>query len=230
MSGQINLFNPIFLKQKKHFSARTMAQAMAVVLIGTIAMSAYMRNQLAALEQQASRSSASLAAAQKRLERVNAEFVTKPKNVELEGELANVEAELRSLQAVSGILQKGEFGNKRGYAEYLRAFARQAREGLWLTGFEITGAGTEIVLRGRALQPDVVPAFIARLSAEPVFKGKAFAGFEMQAGKGTDGVAAPYVDFELRTSLAEVAEPAARADAAERVNPVADTIARMAGK
>ena len=31
MTQQINLYNPLFLKKEKHFSARTMAQALVVV-------------------------------------------------------------------------------------------------------------------------------------------------------------------------------------------------------
>ena len=40
MSQQINLFNPIFLKQQKYFSARTMAIALGVIAqsIGLIAV------------------------------------------------------------------------------------------------------------------------------------------------------------------------------------------------
>ena len=38
MSQQINLFNPIFLKQKKIFSAAAMAQALCVLLGGVLQM------------------------------------------------------------------------------------------------------------------------------------------------------------------------------------------------
>ena len=41
MSQQINLYNPIFLKQEKHFSARTMLQATGVVLLGAAGVCAY---------------------------------------------------------------------------------------------------------------------------------------------------------------------------------------------
>ncbi len=58
MSQQINLFNPIFLKQKKHFSAATMAQALGLILLGCVILSAYVsyRVNVRAAEAQHSRS------------------------------------------------------------------------------------------------------------------------------------------------------------------------------
>src|SRR5688572_20783366 len=41
MSQQINLYNPIFLKQKKHFSARTMLQALGLIALGVGALCGY---------------------------------------------------------------------------------------------------------------------------------------------------------------------------------------------
>ena len=41
MSQQINLFNPIFLKQKRYFSAATMLQALGLVLGGMLVFYGY---------------------------------------------------------------------------------------------------------------------------------------------------------------------------------------------
>jgi hypothetical protein len=41
MAQQINLFNPIFLQQKKHFSAVTMLQALGLLLAGILVFYAY---------------------------------------------------------------------------------------------------------------------------------------------------------------------------------------------
>ena len=50
MSQQINLYNPVFLKQKHYFSAATMAQALALVFIGSLGMYAYEVRQNRTLE------------------------------------------------------------------------------------------------------------------------------------------------------------------------------------
>jgi hypothetical protein len=93
----------------------------------------------------------------------------------------------------------------------LRAFSRQILNGVWLTGFSIHGAGSEIGLQGRAMQPELVPAYISRLKREPVMQGKSFATLEMQlpladqAGKGDPATArqrvpAGYIEFSLQSS------------------------------
>ncbi|MDB5762632.1 MAG: putative Mannose-sensitive agglutinin biosis protein MshI, partial [Herminiimonas sp.] len=127
------------------------------------------------------------------------------KSRELEEQVKKAEAEMLALKQVFDILQKGDIGNTKGYSGYLRAFSRQIFDGVWLTGLDIIGAGNEIALQGRALQPELVPAYMTRLKNEPVMQGKSFGTLEMQtpkASKGdpaTDksGTHAGYIEFSL---------------------------------
>ena len=54
MAQQINLFNPVFLKQKRHFSAAAMAQAAGLIAIGVLAIYALQVRQTRSLERVAS--------------------------------------------------------------------------------------------------------------------------------------------------------------------------------
>lgn len=205
MSQQINLFNPIFLQQKKIFSARTMAQALAVLLLGLGALQVYGSRQVGALEREAAAGAAQLAAREVRLATVTTEFVPRGKSPAVEAELADAERQLASLRQVSGVLQRGELGNTRGYAEYFRALARQHQDGLWLTGVSISGAGNAIGVRGRALDPQRVPAYLNRLTVEPSMQGKDFSGLRIGKAEalgrpdaeGKTAAPAPYVEFSL---------------------------------
>ena len=94
---------------------------------------------------------------------------------------------------------------------------------LWLTGVTIEGAGTQIGLRGRAMEPDLVPAYMARLTGEAVLQGKAFGMLKISRAtlptdvKGAKGPElAPYVDFDLEAT----AGPAPTPSAAKDVPPV----------
>ena len=111
------------------------------------------------------------------------------------------------------MVMNGGLGDTKGYSEYMRAFARQSVNGLWLTGFTMQGAGAEIELRGRTLQPELVPAYLGRLRDEAVMKGKSFATLAMglpekletAQGEGRASAAeaaekAPYIEFTLRSS------------------------------
>jgi Tfp pilus assembly protein PilN len=214
MSQQINLFNPIFLKQKKYFSAVTMAQALALVLAGSLLVAGYARYQLGELDKEAASVAATANSVRTQLAKVNADLAPRQKSKALEQEMEKTEAQLKSLEQVFDILKRGEFGNTQGYSEYMRAFARQIGGGLWLTGFNIVGAGNEIGLQGRTLRADAVPAYLGRLKNEPALQGKSFSALEMQTSQSAAGdkqgnapaaaqeqPATPtYIEFSLRSS------------------------------
>lgn len=212
MSQQINLFNPIFRRQKKYFSAVTMVQALALILFGAVLLSAYGVFRSTRLGADAMTVSMQLKSVQDQMAQVDATFPVREKSKALEEQIRAMEAEMASLRKVGDILQEGRFGNTGGHAEYLRAFARQIVDGVWLTGFSIHGAGAEIVLQGRTLQPELVPAYISRLKREPILQGKSFAALQMQAPQqkraaaaegGAPPAAAPapaYLEFSLQST------------------------------
>jgi hypothetical protein len=99
------------------------------------------------------------------------------------------------------MLKSGAIGNTQGYSEYMRAFARQSINGLWLTGFDIIGDGTQISLSGAVVNPELVPSFIQRLGKEKVMQGKTFSTLQMQQPKKDGDRAVPrYVEFNLRST------------------------------
>lgn len=207
MSQQINLFNPIFLKQEKHFSAVTMVQALGLILVLGILVSAYAAYRLSGLQSEANFTAAQFQLTQNQLAKVTAEYGPKPKDPVLEAKVRYAESEAQALQRVSEILSKGEFGNTDGYANYLSAFARQIIDGVWLTGFGIQGAGNDISLQGSALRPELVPVYLSRLKSEPVLQGTSFATLEMTLPNTVPGAAdrtdkqrlATYINFNLHS-------------------------------
>ena len=209
MSQQINLFNPIFLKQKKYFSAVAMVQALGLIALGAVCISAYSGYQSANVSKEEAGTFAQLTVVQAELNKVNAEYAPHPKNQTIENSVAKADLEVKSLQQVFNTLEKGDIGNTAGYSAYLSAFSRQIVDGLWLTGFSIIGAGNEMDLRGRALRPELVPFYIGRLKNETVMQGKTFSTLDIHvpqiAAGNNDHPAsspgtAPYVEFDLRSS------------------------------
>jgi Tfp pilus assembly protein PilN len=205
VSQQINLFNPIFLKQKKYFSTVAMAEGLGLLVLGTVLVAAYAGYKATALRQQSEQSTVQLAHAQKQLANVASQYGTRPKNPALEQQVKKTENEIQSLRQVFDILQKGDIGNTKGYSGYMQAFARQIVDGVWLTGISLVGAGNEIGLQGRALQPELVPVYMSRLKREPLMQGKSFGTLEMQvpqAPAGKDAAKpksdlAGYIEFNL---------------------------------
>lgn len=208
MSQQINLFNPVFLKQKKIFSALALLQASGMVLAGAGLVAGYAVFQSTGLNKNAATVSAQLHAAEAQAARLRAEAGAAAPDKALEQELSRLEAEIKARQQIASILQNSDFGNTRGYSAYMAAFARQIPEGLWLTSFSIAGAGSEIGLQGRTLKPELLPLYVNRLRRERVMQGKSFGALQMHVprdesqaspGSGQDGgkrkERLPYVKF-----------------------------------
>lgn len=223
MSQQINLFNPIFRQQKKYLSAVTMAQALGLILLGAVLLTLYAGYRSNSLAVEAAAASSQLQATQVQLAQATATFPPRKKSEVLEAQIRKVEEEMVSLQKAADLLRDGKFGSTAGHAEYMRAFARQIIEGVWLTGFSIAGA--EISLQGRAVRPELVPAYISRLKQEPVLQGKSFSALHMQvpslaqpsgeAGSGNAAVAVNFVEFNLQ-STEMVVQPARPGEAGQK--------------
>lgn len=179
MSQQINLYSPIFRKQTKVFSATTMLQGLALIVLVVAVFYYYMSAQSSLLELRAAQSSRQLKSELERLkvygasdspaERVKALAERKKA---LEDTLA---AQGQALQA----LKEGSFGRNEGYSGMLRALARVSVEGVWLTRVEFSEGSGELSLAGRALRADLVPAYLARLRADPSLRKQEFARLEV---------------------------------------------------
>ena len=202
MSQQINLFNPHLLKQKKYFSVLTMAQALGLILLGSIFFYLYAIYQVKQLTAQSEDTAKRYRAAEARLVQYSSELSPQQAKQMLEYELKQSETLLAEQRELIDTLKSGALGNTSGFADYMRAFARQTISGLWLTGFEITGDATQMTMRGSALNPELLPLYIKRLNHEKIMRGKEFASLQMQQHKFEDGkpVNRNYLDFILHSA------------------------------
>jgi hypothetical protein len=218
VSQQINLFNPIFLKQKKYFSALTMAQALGLILAGSLAFYSFASYRTNMLGKQAAEFSKRLASEEARYVSASTRLVPRQKSKQVESDVATAEEQLRARRGVMEILQSGKLGNTKGFSEYMRAFSRQIVNGLWLTEFSVDANGNDMMLTGRTLQPELVPTYIRRLSQESVMQGKTFAVLEMhqpgvmpaklaaQTKANEPARPAAYLEFSLHSREAEAAK------------------------
>lgn len=204
MSQQINLFNPQLLKQKQYFSVLAMLQALGLILLGSVLFYAYATYQVQLLTKQSEESARRYAAEQAKLERYAADFSIQQTQQLLDEELKKTEVQALAQRELLDTLKSGALGNTSGYSEYMRAFARQTIGGLWLTGFTITGDAVQMSMSGGALNPELVPSYIKRLSQEKVMSGKEFAALQMQQHKVEAGKPAgrSYLEFTLQSAEA----------------------------
>ena len=210
MAQQINLFNPVFLKQKRHFSAAAMAQAAGLIAIGVLAIYALQVRQTRSLERVASET-------QRQLDERKAQIAVFAKQTSadtskaLGADLEAAEARLVERRSLLDDVRTGVGGDARGYSRYLAALARANTSGVWLTGVEIGGKSGELVIKGRALESALVPAYIDALKRQPPFAGRRVGELKVAArtepqpapGAGKAGTPTRYLEFSLSIPLGE---------------------------
>jgi Tfp pilus assembly protein PilN len=209
VSQQVNLYQPIFRRQERKFSARAMLQAVGLVVGGVLLMVLYTQWQISSLRSEIKRAEVQQTTVSKRLDDLVRQFSGRIKARTVDEEIARLESEIGAKQQIYDILQRGVFSNSEGFSGYLTALARQNLQGVWLTGFEITGAAEQMMLQGRSVSRELVPRYMQRLSAEKKLSGIEFHTFYLSGAAPQDrGGAGAEVDFQLRTAgAATVATP-----------------------
>ena len=205
MSQQINLYNPILLQQKKIFSARAMAQALVVLVLGILVFYGYARYQVANLQNASNFSEKRLENAQARFGRLSQQFSPQTKSAALDQQISQIETDLKTLTQTQVALKQSGALESGGFSPYFQAMARQIVDGLWLTGITVTSGDMRI--SGRALKPELVPTYIRRLGAEPAMRGRQFSTLEMrqppstETPEGKPSVTPAYIEFSLQSAL-----------------------------
>lgn len=174
MSQQINLYTPILLKKQALFSSRTMMQGLTVVAIGMLAGYASLLYVSKGLKEQEVRAQQEfdMATAQFSSLGLNAQGAAPGPSKALEEEIVRLQLQRKQQSDLIDRLSGADVGNVEGFSKYLTALARQPLNGLWITGFSVGGSNDDIVIRGQALRPDLVPAYIRQLGREDVLRGR----------------------------------------------------------
>lgn len=223
MSQQINLYNPLFMKREKYFSARAMLQALGMIAAGLAVFCAYAMFQMREFERLARDSQAQLVSQRDQFVKLGGRLAPQGRSKALEAEVSRLEAEVKARQAVVVALRSGELGNTAGFSGYFSAFGRKSMPGVWLTGFSVGEGGNELQVRGRVLHPDLVPAYLRALNDEAVMRGRQVTELRLTAREQTAPAKPPpaaaragaperFVEFSLAAQLRapEPAKPASK--------------------
>lgn len=178
MSQQVNLYNPALLDQGEWLTAARFARIQLGLAVGLLVACLALAYHLHSGRQQVQAMQGRLAQAQQQLARQAAALQAKKQDTALQQQRRQAQQLADQHQQVLARLQSGLRQPPPHYSAYLLALARQSFDGLWLTGFDIAPTGG-IDISGRALQPEFLPHYIARLKREPVMQGKTFATLEM---------------------------------------------------
>lgn len=195
MSQQINLYSPIFRKQPKVFSALTMLQAFALIVVVVAVFSYSISLQTSVLEIRAAESGRQLKSELERLKAYGAGASPAERAKALADRKKALEASLASQTQALAAFDSSALGRSEGYSELLRALARTSMEGVWLTRIQFAEGGGELSITGRATRAELVPAYLERLRSQKALRGQEFSRLEITRG--------PFVEFVLSAGEAE---------------------------
>jgi len=184
---QINLYQPIFRRQRLVFSAVTMLQSVAVVTVALMTIYVYGAWQVGGLEAQALELEGREKAYSAQLARLDPS-VNERRRAEMQRDLEALNATLLAQQRLIEVLREQPLGSAAGFSDQLAALGRRHRSGLWLTRLSINGGTSWIELVGRSTDPGLVPAYLLRLGEEEALEGQRFDEFEIERSEGGDEV------------------------------------------
>ena len=208
MTQNINLLDTGLKKPRRQLTLVTLLNCLGAIVVVLFVVQVFLQFQVNGLSGELRRAQEMLNAQRAEAQKQTAQAAAHKPDPQLEAQIAKLQSELRQAGEAMAALKGDSFGDRQGFAEYLRAFSRQSQDGVWLTAFTIAGGG-ELEIRGRALRPDLVPAYIQRLNGEDVLAGSSFARFEMNrprlpaAGDKNVPQVAPFLEFTLATHSAE---------------------------
>ncbi len=204
MTQQVNLYNVALTPRVERLSGRLALRAMAGVAACTCLAVLAVQWETARVVRLAAQQDARRSAVQTEVIRMARDAAARKPDADVAGEIESLQRQLEGRQHAMARLQRGDLGDTGGVSEYLRAFARQRLDGVWLTGLTIDGAGREISVRGRTLDAQLLPDYLARLREESALRGRAFATLAVDTptrNAGDEASASPaYLEFRLATT------------------------------
>lgn len=218
MSRYINLYDPALALQRPLLTAANLVLATGLLLLVLLAWGAWLHSRVGVLSIEADEMARQSQTAREQSVALATELATRKPDPKLEQELLVLDELLGVRQGILSQLGQGLSSVSGGYAEYLRGLARQTVAGLWLTGFTVTAGGSGMEIRGRTLDPALLPEYLRRLNGEKAFQGHRFAALHVglpapakptgrveAAGAASQAAPPPYHEFALVPERADTA-------------------------
>lgn len=211
----LNLYDTSLRAKRDWLTAANAAGALAACTAMVGLAGAWALREALGLRRPATETTEALQAAQAEVAALTQRATDTRPDPRLQTELRLAQVAVQQRQSALDMLQAGSLGNEKGHAEAIGAFARQSVNGLWLTGLALDHQ--QVALRGRAINPELIPVYVGRLNKEAVLQGRSFRSLNIErpvqeGAASAPPQATPYVEFSLVSAQGtEVAAPPATA-------------------
>jgi hypothetical protein len=195
---QINLYQPIFRKEKKIISAQALFEVAAISLVILFAFHMLDLHRVSQIKASIDAQNLNLSKQQVSLEKLKNTLPLQEDDKLIQQRINRLEKILtQKRKLVAALSDSGVFGSRQGFSNLLKGFARQHIDDVWLENIEIDQGGKYMKLQGKAVSPPSVPTYIRSLSDDPVFKGREFEVFNLARQQGVE--LSPYISFTLQS-------------------------------
>lgn len=197
MNQQINLFQPMFRKERKILSFNAVVQVCLIIMAALAAISAYSGWQARSLKHSLVALSAQHQQRLVQLENITRESSALQSKDTTQSEIQRLEQELNAERQILSQLDGKHLRHIKGFSSYFESFSRQIVNGMWLTGFDVAQGGQTVEIRGSSVEPELVPQFLQGLSNESQLSGTQFSVLQMLR----EDVNYQWIDFVLSTGV-----------------------------
>lgn len=164
VNQQINLYLPELRPRRDLVTAARAVQVLGVLLGLALLVSLVQwwqtglnQNRLAEVEQALQEQTA-------RTEQLEREVAARATDQALVREMNTRELRVQQARELYDFMQGTTLGNLVGYSQHLKDLSRASFTGLWLQEFRIVGNADNVMIRGVALEPAMLPDYVGRLS------------------------------------------------------------------
>ncbi len=177
MHQQINLFQPVFRKQHKVFSAATLAQITAAVAFLLLLLLVHASWTLANMKASADNLQQQYSHMQQEISALEDTLRT-PDTESLDNEIENLQTRI---EARSELLERFDdlaIENQNGFYNQFLTLAKQYIPGLWLEGVSVDNRA-RIEVRGGTLNAQLVPVYLQQLAKQSELSAMPFETVKM---------------------------------------------------
>ncbi len=197
MYQQINLYQPVFRRQPRVFSALTLLQIIGLASVVLFGFYLHASWTLDGLDSTVDSLSAQYRQLEDRLGIL--ETTGNDSTTSAQQEIARLQASLDERQALLDNFSRLRFRETRAFGEFFETLATRSLPGLWLTGIRLTEDG-ETEIRGASVDPTLVPRYLQGMPAEPRFSALHNGSIQL----ARDDPARPAVSFILSSNREEL--------------------------
>lgn len=183
MAQQINLYDPALLRKRDWLALANIVLGAGILAVLVAGAGFVTRGGLSELQVQTTTIEVQLKTMREQVLVLGQRVAERRVDPRLERELATVRQLAEARGVVLETLRQRLASDEPPFADYLRGLARQSMNGLWITGFVWDAASDGLEIRGRTLDPALLPEYIRRLNREPAFRGQAFSALNIAEGK-----------------------------------------------